>query len=742
MSRIAVYGKGGIGKSTISANLSVSLARQGLRVVQIGCDPKHDSTRLLMHGAPQRTVLDYIRDMSPVDYRLSDVLGRGYLGIGCVEAGGPQPGVGCAGRGIISTFELLNRFKFDSDCDAVIYDVLGDVVCGGFAVPIRREYADTILIVTSGEFMALYAANNILRGIETFDGDRCRIAGIVQNCRDVEGEDERVRRFAAAVGLPIFAKIPRSDAFTRAEHERMTVMEMLADGEGAGSGHEDARLLELFDSMARRLAEGCELHAPHPLSDSDLEAVVLGGGAPRASSGETVEHPSSNLAMDHSILPKSTASGYLSKNVIYREPLHGCAFNGAMTTAVHLTDAVLVAHAPKSCAYISIQNITSSGRRTLFERGTLLPRSLLPSVECTEMGQPEMVFGGWEKLESTVKRIKGEGPKAIVAISACPAGIIGDDTGKIAELSEDGLPVIAVQTDGNMTGDFQQGVFAASIAIARALIDRERPKAPKSVDIIGEKAVVTNSQSNYELIAGYLERMGIDIACRFLYDTTIEDVRNFATASLVLPAYTDFTAQTIMSFFRDEYGMEVFDRAFPIGFDETCEWLRQIGGRFDAREVAEEIIAQSADAYAEAVEELRPSLTGKRLMVFTYNCELDWLLKTALDCGMEIVKICLVDYSQDMGFRTRLDVDLPVEMGYDPSKRAADIEELKPDVVLANYTAPNSSSTYVSDVIPMCPDVGFGSGLALAQRWARRLDTARRGLWEQDEQIYRDRYSR
>ena len=196
------------------------------------------------------------------------MLGEGYCGVGCIEAGGPRPGVGCAGRGIISAFEFLDRNKVKENYDIVLYDVLGDVVCGGFAVPIRREYADTIFLVTSGEFMALYAANNILRGVRNFDGDRHRrVAGILYNRRNVAGEDQRVERFAEAVGLPVCAVVPRSDAFARAEEKKCTVVEL------GGDGPEREVFLRLADEVCR----GMELYEAKPLSDEDLESVVLYG---------------------------------------------------------------------------------------------------------------------------------------------------------------------------------------------------------------------------------------------------------------------------------------------------------------------------------------------------------------------------------------------------------------------------------------------------------------------------------
>ena len=204
MVRIAVYGKGGIGKSTMSSNLTAALSDNGYKVLQIGCDPKHDSTRLLLGGEVKSTILDYMKDTPPGERRLDDVVSEGYKGCLCAEAGGPEPGVGCAGRGIISSFDLLNDLGIDSiERDVTLYDVLGDVVCGGFAVPLRNEYAEVIYIVSSGEFMSIYAANNILKGICNYDPDR--VGGIIFNSRGDPEEDNRIRKFSEAVDIPIVA---------------------------------------------------------------------------------------------------------------------------------------------------------------------------------------------------------------------------------------------------------------------------------------------------------------------------------------------------------------------------------------------------------------------------------------------------------------------------------------------------------------------------------------------------------
>lgn len=736
MKRLAVYGKGGIGKSTITANLAVALARAGRRVLQIGCDPKHDSTKLLLEGRTPTCVLDYLRDALPADYKLDAVLQTGYADIGCVEAGGPQPGVGCAGRGIISAFEFLARFDLQSHYDTTLFDVLGDVVCGGFAVPIRREYADTILIVTSGEFMALYAANNILRGVRTYDGEEGkRIAGIVFNQRNVVGEAERVQRFASAVGLPVFASVPRSNSFAHAESSGVTVMQQ----------GEDAELIALFEDMASRLTDEVALFAARPLSDEELERVVLkpdaaelqadlaqtdDDGKQAAQPAEASATPGANAVPAHVDL--TDPNRYLSKTVARGDPLHGCAFNGAVSTALHLTDAIVLAHAPTSCANLSLQSFTSSGRRRLFERGTLLPASLAPNFECTHMDESCIVFGGTDQLLAKVAELKKRKPAAIIVVSSCPSGIIGDDVERAAALSTAECPVLVLKADGNMTGDFLQGQLMASLSIARTFIGRDRQPLEKTVNVFAEKMVITNTQSNFETIASYLERMGVRVLCRFLHDATTDQLGQFAQASLCLPAYTDYTAQLMGQLFAEEFGATVFERGFPVGYDETVEWLREIGAFFDEEQAAERIIAEQEEAYRTEVARLKPALAGKRLMVVSYNCELDWILRTALDLDMEIVRIGVLDYSQDEGFRTRIERDLPVVQDYARENREREIAELEPDILLTNYTSPLGEAVPVADVIPMCPDVGFTSAITLAKRWAQLLKTKSKGSWRED----------
>ena len=228
MLKIAVYGKGGIGKSTVTSHLSAAFARLGKKVIQIGCDPKADSTINLLNGETPVPVMNYLREHDLEPKRLEEISRVGFGGVLCIETGGPTPGLGCAGRGIITTFTLLEDLKLFETWkpDVVLYDVLGDVVCGGFAAPIRENYASQILIVTSGEKMALYAAGNINSAVKNFaDRAYARVRGIILNRRNVENEEAKVRAFAESAGLPIVADIPRSDDIIRWEDCGKTAVE-------------------------------------------------------------------------------------------------------------------------------------------------------------------------------------------------------------------------------------------------------------------------------------------------------------------------------------------------------------------------------------------------------------------------------------------------------------------------------------------------------------------------------------
>jgi Ni-sirohydrochlorin a,c-diamide reductive cyclase subunit CfbC len=253
--KIAIYGKGGIGKSTIVSNIAASHSNDK-NVLVIGCDPKADTTRTLV-GKRIPTILDILKHKK--DLTADDIIFNGFGDVNCVESGGPEPGVGCAGRGVIVAMKLLENLGiFSNDLDLIIYDVLGDVVCGGFAVPLRENFAEEVYIVTSGEYMALYAANNICRGIKKLKGN---LGGIICNCRGIENEQEIVQEFADKVNSKIIGIIPRNELVQKSEIDAKTVLEKYPDSEQA----------ELYRKLSNEIFLNEDFVVPEPMDVDEFD---------------------------------------------------------------------------------------------------------------------------------------------------------------------------------------------------------------------------------------------------------------------------------------------------------------------------------------------------------------------------------------------------------------------------------------------------------------------------------------
>ncbi len=264
----AIYGKGGIGKSTTTQNLVAALAEAGKKVMIIGCDPKADSTRLILHAKAQNTIMEMAAEAGTVeDLELDDVLKTGYAGIKCVESGGPEPGVGCAGRGVITAINFLEEEgAYSDDLDFVFYDVLGDVVCGGFAMPIRENKAQEIYIVVSGEMMAMYAANNISKGIVKYaSSGKVRLAGLICNSRNTDREDELIIALAEKLGTQMIHFVPRDNVVQRAEIRRMTVIEYDPKAKQANE----------YRTLAQKVIHNQKFVVPTPCTMDELEELLM-----------------------------------------------------------------------------------------------------------------------------------------------------------------------------------------------------------------------------------------------------------------------------------------------------------------------------------------------------------------------------------------------------------------------------------------------------------------------------------
>ncbi len=266
--KIAIYGKGGIGKSTTTQNTAAAMAHFHDKKIFIhGCDPKADSTRLILGGKPQETLMDTLREQGAQKVTNDKVIKKGYKDILCVESGGPEPGVGCAGRGVITAIDLMEENgAYTDDLDFVFFDVLGDVVCGGFAMPIRDGKAEEVYIVASGEMMAVYAANNICKGLVKYAKQSgVRLGGIICNSRKVDREEEFLKEFTDAIGTQMIHFVPRDNIVQKAEFNKMTVTQYDSEENQAKE----------YSELARKIIENESFVIPTPLTMDELEKMVI-----------------------------------------------------------------------------------------------------------------------------------------------------------------------------------------------------------------------------------------------------------------------------------------------------------------------------------------------------------------------------------------------------------------------------------------------------------------------------------
>jgi len=704
MIQIAVYGKGGIGKSTVSANISYALADMGKKVMQIGCDPKHDSTRALLNGREQTTVLSYIRDKPPFDRRLEDVVLDGLKGIKCVEAGGPEPGIGCAGRGILSTFDTLKKLGVDDmDLDVKVYDVLGDVVCGGFAVPLRNEYADGVYLVTSGEFMSLYAANNILKGIRNFDKGIPRVAGIILNCRGMENEHAAVERFADAVCLPIVARVPRSGLFAEAEKRGAPLLHLFPDS------IEAAELRKIAESAVSILNDPTRLLESRPLTDEQMGRIAA---------GEAVRPNPKGAVLDGPVCRACVRKRGSEKK---REKLvASCAAAGAVYGCSTVTDSVTIIHGPRSCAHImsSSRNLSEirKGRKRRFMNDPQFMR-----IESTDMDDTVSVFGGAGLLEQKIRDLILEGCTRFFIVTTCVSGIIGDNVIDVVTALSNQHPDLyfrVVEADGNILGDWEDGYIEAADAVAD-MIDRSIRPSGRLVNLIGERYFFRINEDKDDDAVALLKQFGLNVNCRFMYETDMDSIVNFKRGSLNYAVNDDAMSRGVAKVLEKKIGVKVEPDLLPCGMYEFRKFAERIGGEFGMEEEAAEIVRKEETEYSAAISELRKKLEGKRVFIESfYIHNIDWLIELILDLGMDIVFVGIAperEWKAERRAGSRFEDRIEFTREYWPDGGSDDVERIKPDIIISD-----GGRTGITDV-HHTSFVRAGVGVKCVLRFAREL---------------------
>ena len=672
MYQLALYGKGGIGKSTMAANISVALARKGRKVMQVGCDPKHDSTRLLLEGKAQPTVLEYVRNTPIGKRRLEDLIMTGTDGVLCTEAGGPEPGIGCAGRGILTTFDTLKKLGAEElDVDVKIYDVLGDVVCGGFAVPLRGEYADGIILVTSGEFMAMYAANNIMKGLGNFDTGSPRLIGIILNSRGVEGEEELVNRFARATGTEVIAVIPRDGMFAEAEGIGHTVRETFPD----------SVISKTFDDIAQRITDVSEGKAqcvyPKPLNDDQLSDLAAGR---EIRAGEPPK-PTRD--------PCGGCSG-CKRSIKDSRIMMSCAAYGALSAYMKVRDYAVVLHGPESCLYF-MDTSRSKSIVELYDRD-VFPTVPTHNVRCTMMDDAVSIFGGVKYLEKALKDTIAEGHRKIAVVTTCMPGIIGDDCISVIDRlmkQNPGVDIQYVPADGDITGEYNDGFM---MAVSNLIQDIDISVKPEKgyVNLIATSFFDLHSKPHAEELERMLGSFGLKVNCRFLDETCYDDVRNFCRGSIDMLLNDTANNREVYEHIRHRTGRELFPTPLPVGLYDYEEWLDRIGSCTGMERQAQDEIRRVEAQYDSFIKEHRPRFEGKRVVIINkLSFNVDWLIDILLDLGAELPLIAVMPSprKKKVGLVSR-HMDL-VTQDYDQDNFIEDVRGLNPDLIISDIARPN-----------------------------------------------------
>lgn len=663
MFQLAVYGKGGIGKSTMSANISLMLAQRGHRVMQIGCDPKHDSTRLLLGGGSQRTVLDYVREVPEGDRRLEDVMVEGSGGVLCIESGGPEPGIGCAGRGILTAFETIGRLGADrAGADVRLYDVLGDVVCGGFAVPLREENADGVIIVTSGEFMALYAANNIMKGIRRFTPERPRLIGIVLNSRGVEGEEETVCRFAAATGTRVIATVPRDRLFASAEAAGRTVCELFP-------GSDAAKAVGAVVDRIEDVISGAGMDIPSPLDDDQLSDLAAGREI----------RPGRRNAADLPACPGCTRS-------TSRRQKYSCASCGAVMALARLRDSAVIIHGPRSCAYL-MDSAYLSTVADLYTGG-VYDDPMPDNIYCTCMDDSAAIFGGADSLRGTMESAYADGFREVAVVTTCVSGMIGDDCDAVARGFRSSHPDVGttvLSTDGVINGDYLDGTDAAVSELIRS-IDPSVGPVPGEVNLIGASFFDLQCPDAAAELRRMLGVFGLRVNCRLLDDTTMGSVRGFCrgTVDILLneDRASDFEDRVAARLGRSRERVRL-----PTGPYEYAGWLRRMSEVTGIPCEAEEDWARSMTS--RFMEDHRDVFEGRRIVLSTViPRNMDWLVDALTDMGAVLVRF---GYAKGPDERCGVTVRYRDMLTFDYGKKgmSEDWDALHPDLLLYDLDIPD-----------------------------------------------------
>ncbi len=609
MYKIAVYGKGGIGKSSISTNLSYLLSTRGLKVLHIGCDPKHDSTRLLTGGIPQKTFLDHLNDKGQ-----DNVIVTGSNGVYCAECGGAEPGIGCAGKGLAAMLRYVEQ-NTPLDTDVRVCDVLGDVVCGGFSVPMRKGNADGIILVISEEFMSIYAANNILRGIRNLNGEKC-VLGLVLNSRDPE-DRSRAESFAQCTGLRFLGELSRSASFSNAERFGKTVSELYPESLSA------KQLNHIVDNVCKAIVGEFEPVYANPLSDKAMMQIAAGQPV------TDTEKPAVRKTVSFDTYDAERKVTYSGDMV-----MPACTSHGAVQLLLNLEDAAVILHGARNCAFLN----EYAWRRSSYWQSFPSGHKGTCNLYSTGLDGETAFSGNSDILKKTIDKAVNDGFRHIFIVPTCASEIIGADIGRtVSEFSDTGIDVTAVPADPQfLSGRF--GAYRGAASVLYNLVDWDRPQIPGTVSFLGLFLGFLQRKENTDYIDSILGAFGLRRGTSFVESASVEDVLSISESQYLLCSsghMLNSIISDIVSVQREVNYVEPL-----VGMRGLRCWVDTLSAITGRSEEGSVFLEQEEKHYAGTISALRERSDGKKVLIYTRSeFDLDWHIDVLRDLGMEVVAI-------------------------------------------------------------------------------------------------------
>ena len=686
MYRLAVYGKGGIGKSSISSNLSYLLSLRGLKVLHVGCDPKHDSTRLLTNGVPQRTFMENL-----VEKTEDAVIETGTNGIYCMECGGAEPGIGCAGKGMTAMFSYIDEHT-PEDTDVRICDVLGDVVCGGFSVPMRRNNVDGIILVLSEEFMSIYAANNILRGIQNLNGTAC-VLGAVINSREPE-EARRIESFSKASGIRILGRISRSALFSKAESEGRTVCELFPDS----PPYKELSIIAdaIMDSIGGKL----EPQSANPLSERAMMQIAAGEDV-------TDKDPPK-------VRTQCNFDSFDSeRNVVYSGEfvMPACTSHGAFEFLSHLTDAAMILHGPRNCAFLD----EYAWNRETYWMSFVRRETRTCNIYSSSIDGRTVFTGDTKALKDAVQNAAADGFRYVFIIPTCTSEIIGTDIAGIAETSEkESVTVIPVPSDTKFLSS-KFGCYTGAVLALASLMDWEQPIVPDTISFIGMDIYPKRRESR-DYTDGLLDAVGLRHNGDLIGSGPVSEAMKVPSSQYLVSIGQTFFSGRI----RDVIGgkREILRLDIMDGMRGVRQWTRALGELTGRVSEAEGFLMKEQGIYESEISPLREKTRGKKVIIYTGmdTSMLDWHIDTLKDLGMEIAAIVIWKRRfEDRSRRKSEHTDIPRIKDVELCHLRSTAEELGADMIISSDTRAGRAG------MPWCGMANQYVGRLGAVEWAKRV---------------------